>query len=325
MTATSPAPVDVPPLPMHLDPPALRRRALGNVLRAGHCAPTVMRTLLDAAGEDASWPMRLVAGLPGGIGNSGHECGAITASLVSLGLRHARDPAEDGVPAVVAKGRAVLREFEARHGSCACRDLLVLHRLPLRCGNVVRLAPERCVAIDGRACREAMSDEERRACARLHAHLAEREFHCAHEVLRLARGGELEPALLDATSAFVGGTADAGLTCSALAAGVMLLGLAHGESGQTPGRVLRGMASMATGGRAFAADYRALAGAMDEGHELVAWFRGERGTTQCRKLTGADFSTTDGVLQYVESDGVSRCRALARAVAGRVREMLRRA
>ncbi len=320
MTATSPMPVGVP-APMPLDRPALRRRALGNVLRAGHCAPTVMRTLLDAAGEEARWPVKLVSGLPGGIGNSGHECGAITASLVSLGLRHARDPDEDGVPVVVSKGRAVLREFEARHGSCACRDILVLRRLPLRCVNVVRLAPERCVEIDGRPCGDALSAEERRACASLHAHLAERGFHCAHAVIRAAGAGEA-PALLDATAAFVGGTACAGLTCSALAAGVMLLGLEHGESEQSPGRVLRGMAAMAAGGRAFADDYRAVNGAMDEGHELVAWFRGELGSTQCRKLTGADFSTAAGVARYVESDGVSRCRGIARAVAGRVRSML---
>ena len=42
------------------------------------------------------------AALPGGIGDIGSECGGITAPLVYLGLRHARDPAEDGVPVVVS-------------------------------------------------------------------------------------------------------------------------------------------------------------------------------------------------------------------------------
>ena len=112
-------------------------------------------------------------------------------------------------------------------------------RLPLRCIGIVRRAPERAVEIDARDCAEALSAEERRACAALHAHLTGAGFHCAHAVLREARGDDaVEPDLLDATSAFVGGTAYAGLTCSALTAGVMLLGLARGAVEHDPRRVL---------------------------------------------------------------------------------------
>jgi C_GCAxxG_C_C family probable redox protein len=282
-----------------------------------------MKTLLDATGADASWLVRLVSGLPGGIGNSGNECGGITAPLVVLGMRHARDPAEDGVPVVVSKGRALLQEFRADHGTCACREILVLGRLPLRCPGVVRLAPERCVAIDGRPCGAALSPEARRACARLHAHLVERDFHCAHAVLREAAGAEeVAPALLDATAAFVGGTAYAGLTCSALAAGVMLLGLAHGNAEHSPRRVLRAMVAMASGGHAFAGDLQAVNGAMDEGHALATWFTARFGSAGCREITGCDLSTEPGVRGFIESDGVSRCRELARAVAARTRAMI---
>ena len=326
MTVTSATPVGLPPVPSQIDRSALRRRSLANVLRAGHCAPTVMRTLLDARGVDASWLVRLVAGLPGGIGNSGNECGAITAPLVVLGLRHARDADEDGVPVVVSKSRALLQDFQACHGSCACRDILVLGRLPLRCLRVVRIAPERCVEIDGRHCAEALSAEERRACARLHAHFVERSFHCAHAVLRHVRGGgALEPALLDATSAFVGGTAYAGLTCSALTAGVMMIGLACGHIEHSRRRIVRAIAGMAVGGHAFADDLDALNRAMNKGHDLAKWFRSEFGSTRCCDITGADFSTLAGVLRYIESDGVSRCRDVARAVAARAGSMFERA
>jgi C_GCAxxG_C_C family probable redox protein len=321
MTPTSSMPVGLPP-PSRLGRSALRARGLRNVLRAGHCAPTVMRTLLDATGADAPWLVKLVSGLPGGIGNGGNECGAVTAPLVVLGMRHARAPDEDGVPAVVAKGRALMRAFQASHGSCACRDLLVLGRLPLRCLGIVRLAPERAVEIDGRACAEALSPGERRACAALHAHLVEEGFHCAHAVLREdAAAAALGPDLLDATSAFVGGTAHAGLTCSALVAGVMRLGLAHGASEHRPRRILGAMVGMASGGHAFGEDVAAVNGPMDEGHELAGWFEGEFGSTSCREITGCDLSTEAGVRRYVESDRVSRCRDVARAVAVRVREM----
>ena len=45
--------------------------------------------------------------------------------------------------------------------------------------------------------------------------------------------------LLDATSAFVGGTVFAGVTCSALTAGVMLIGFELGEIEDSLPRVLR--------------------------------------------------------------------------------------
>lgn len=323
MTLPSETPADLPTVPTRVGRSALRRRSLANVLRAGHCAPTVMKTLAEANGVDASWPVRLVSGLPGGIGNTGNECGAITASLVALGLRHARDPDEDGVPVVVTKGSTLVQEFRACYGSCACRDLLVLGRLPLRCMGVVRLAPEMCVDIDARSCGEELPPETREAYARLRAHLVEKDFHCAHAVLREARGSEpLDSAMLDATSGFVGGTAYAGLTCSALTAGVMLLGLAHGHGEHDRSRVLRAMAAMAVGGRAFGEDLDALNRPMNEGHALARWFESEFGSTQCRDLTGADFSTVPGVLRYVESDGVRHCQDIARAVAARARAMV---
>jgi hypothetical protein len=49
----------------------LRRRSMSNLLRMGHCAPTVMQTLLDASDSEAEWLVKLTAGLPGGIGNTG--------------------------------------------------------------------------------------------------------------------------------------------------------------------------------------------------------------------------------------------------------------
>jgi hypothetical protein len=66
-------------------PAGLRFRAIENLLRMGHCAPTVVKTLLDAAGEDAPWLVKLAAALPG-MGNTGNECGA----------RERLDPSEAG-------------------------------------------------------------------------------------------------------------------------------------------------------------------------------------------------------------------------------------
>jgi hypothetical protein len=57
----------------------LRNRSMVNLSRMGHCAPTVMQTLLDGSDTEAQWLVEMTAGLPGGIGNTGGECGGITA------------------------------------------------------------------------------------------------------------------------------------------------------------------------------------------------------------------------------------------------------
>jgi hypothetical protein len=271
-----------------------------------------MKTVLDALETDAPWLVRLTAGLPGGIGNCGNECGGITAPLVLLGLRHAGDPETAGVPATVYKGQALLQAFQARHGTTSCREILGDARLPLQCIGVVRHAPERYWDVRSRVCTDAVSGERQEAYARLHAHLVEKGFHCAHAVVRQSRNtGAVAQELLDATSAFVGGTAFAGMTCSAVTAGVMLIGLELAEIEDSPLRVLRMIGTMAVRGDAFAEDVNAFNRVMNLGHELARWFTDAFGSTQCRAVTGCDFSTSAGVRQYIDSDCVTRCSALA--------------
>ena len=64
-----------------------RRLGFANLLRMGHCAPTVMKTILDITSTEKEWLVRLSAGMPGGIGNTGFECGGITSPLVLYGHR----------------------------------------------------------------------------------------------------------------------------------------------------------------------------------------------------------------------------------------------
>jgi hypothetical protein len=120
----------------------------------------------------------------------------------------------------------------------------------------------------------------------------------------------------------MGGTLFTGRTCSALTAGVMALGLAVGQIEGSRIRVLRMIATMAAGGDAFADDVNAFNRVMNLGHELARWFDAEFGSTQCRALTGCDFATTDGVRDYIASDGVSACAAMALRVSSRVAEMV---
>lgn len=310
------------PRPPHA---GLRVRAIRSLLRMGHCAPTVVKTLLDAAGEEAPWLVKHAAALPG-MGNTGNECGGITGPLVLLGLRHARDPAIGGIPAPVALGRTLLDAFQADHGSVRCRDILGDARLPLRCFGAVGEAPGRYLDVEAGAQRAELSAERQEAHARLCAHLAERDFHCAQAVLRCsAIPGGARPELLDAASAFLGGTALAGMTCGAFTGGLLLLGERLGAIEDSYLRVLRQVATMAVRGDAFADERNAFNRAMNRGHELARWFAGHFGSTRCRELTGCDFDTAAGVGRYIEGDAVTRCGAMACEVETQAQRIVERA
>lgn len=302
----------------------LGRRSVGNLLRMGHCAPTVMQTMVDASGTEASWLVRLTAGLPGGIGNTRGECGGLTAPLVAIGLRHGRDEMADGLPVAVDKGHDLLQRFTVAHGTTQCRDILGDARLPLRCVGVVRQAPAMCAQCLVARGGTALPPATREAYRELYSHWQEREFHCADAVFsELGNGVPAAPELRDATTAFMGGTLFTGRTCSALTAGVMALGLALGQIEDSRPRVLRMIATMAAGGDASADHLNAFNPVMNLGHKLARWFKEEFGSTQCRALTGCDFASPPDVRDYLTNDRTPECTRISERVAARVAEVVR--
>ncbi len=303
--------------------PELRRRSLSNLLRMGHCAPTVMQTMLDASEAESAWLVILTAGLPGGIGNTRGECGCLTAPLVAMGLRNGRRDVADGLPVVVDHGHDLLRRFTSACGTTECRAILGNARLPLACIGVVRQAPELCaqsLAVSGT---EGIPPATRQAFRELYAHWVDQEFHCADAVFeRLGQTIPIPPELPHAVTAFMGGTLFTGQTCSALTAGVMALGLAVGQIEGSRLRVFRMIATMAVGGNALADDVNAFNRAMNLGHELAEWFNVEFGSTQCRTLTHCDLLSPEGVRDYIARDGASSCATMALEVSARVTKML---
>lgn len=301
----------------------LRHPSLVNFSRMGHCAPTVMKTLLDAAHVDAEWLIKLTAGLPGGIGNTGGECGGVTAPLVLLGLR-AAEPEHRRLPTVVRQGQALMRHFTEQQGTIRCREIRGDARVPLRCVRVVQQAPEVYASALEEESIDLLPTEQEQAQGVLCAHWLTRDFHCAHAVFRgMSDARFASDALRAASSAFVGGTAMSGGTCSALTAGVMSLGLALGTIEDSRPRVLRMIVTMALDGDAFANSLNAFNEVMNLGHDLATWFRSEFGSTCCRELTGCNLGCKADVERYMERDGTRQCCAMAEAVARRAESMIR--
>ena len=301
----------------------LRNRGLANVLRMGHCAPSIMQAMLDVSETDAPWLVKLTAGLPGGISNTGGECGGVTAPLVLLGLRYGQEKPVGGLPVVVYKGHDFLQRFVDSQGTTACREILGHARVPVRCIGVVREAPVLCAQCIGAECTAAISTAQQEAFGRLHTHWLEQRFHCAHAVF--SHLGDVLPVtqeLLNGSSGFMGGMVFTGMTCSALTAGVMALGLMLGEIENSRLRVLRMLGKMAIRGDAFADNVNAFNKIMNLGHRLSHWFTDEFGSTQCGAITQCDFSTVEGVQRYIDDGDTARCDAIAQSVAARVLSMI---
>ncbi len=123
-------------------------------------------------------------------------------------------------------------------------------------------------------------------------------------------------------SAFIGGTAFMGLTCSAYVAGVMALGLSRGEIEDSMPRVVRMLSMMTFGGNALGADVNKFNPSLMRGYRLSRWFAHEFGSTQCSAITQCDFATAQGVEQYVKDGCITGCMGIAEKVAARVERML---
>ncbi len=300
-----------------------RQKSLANLLRMGHCAPTVMQSLVNISAPDKQWLVRFSAGMPGGIGNTGFECGAFTSALVLSGVRHGLREVDRGLPVIFDKGHALCQRFRECHKTMFCKQIRGNERFPGHCIRTILLSPELFPEAEANNSLDTIPEGIRGCYGRIYSYMAENDFHCARAVFSHLQFAEPEyQELMDAASAFMGGTVFMGLTCSAFTAGVMALGLMDGKIENSPLRVLR-MLMIATAGGNWSEDrLNKFNKSMNRGNRLSEWFVREFGSTQCRAITQCDFSSQSGVSKYVESNCIARCRTITERVAERVEGML---
>ncbi len=302
---------------------SFRMRSLGNLLSMGHCAPAAMKTLLEICHADEDWPVKLAAGLPGGIGDTGFECGGITSPVILLGLRYGLGEEHDGLPLIFYKGHDHFRRFLDRNGTPLCREIRGDNYRLTKCIRAVCCAPEITLTVASGDSRDAIPEEQKKSYARIYSYLAGKSFHCSWAVLdRLSAEIPLGAELRKASSGFLGGTLLKGMTCSALVAGVMALGFGLHEFENSLPRVMRMIVLMKTGGNAFADHINKFNVIMNQGKSLARWFVEEFGDTQCRAITGCDFSSSTDVVKYIDTGAAGRCLAISEGVAEKVRRMM---
>lgn len=295
------------------------KQSVVNLIRMGHYAPTVMQTLLDVSGLRKEWLVKLSAGMPGGIGNTGFECGAMTSSLEFMGLHYGLLGGNDSLPVIFEHGYALCKHFVACHKSLRCKEIRKDDHFPKRCIRPVCLSPQLFLAAIANSNQATIPPEIRESYRQIYSHWAKENFHCAKAVFSHLQYTTAEyPELFDAVSAFVGGTLFMGMTCSAFAAGVMAVGLQTGEIENSPTRVMRMLFRMTFGGNAFDEGINKFNRPMNAGYRMSKWFRQEFGSMQCQAITGCEFSTRTGVSRYIASNCVTRCREIAAKVAEKV-------
>ena len=96
----------------------------------------------DVSSTEKEWLVRLSAGMPGGIGNTGHECGAVTSPLVLLGTRYGLREVDRGLPVIFDKGQALCHNFLACHKTLQCREIRGKDHCPRHCISPVLRSPE---------------------------------------------------------------------------------------------------------------------------------------------------------------------------------------
>ena len=90
------------------------------------CSQSVLGSYCERYGLPRETALRPADAFGGGMGGLGRTCGAVTGALMVIGLAHGRTAAAD-TAAKLATHQLVQRfvaQFEARHGSTVCRELL---------------------------------------------------------------------------------------------------------------------------------------------------------------------------------------------------------
>ena len=94
-------------------------------LRGYNCAQSVFAAFSEDGGLDAGTALKLTYGFGGGCGQAG-TCGAITGSMLAIGLKHGSDAPDDAEAKATlnAKREKLAEDFTERFGSTLCLDLL---------------------------------------------------------------------------------------------------------------------------------------------------------------------------------------------------------
>jgi len=195
-------------------------RTIDNVRRMGHCAPSVIKTLLDINDIHNTNLVLYAGAMAGGIAGSEMECGALTAPLMFIGFRNNNLTTISEKIDVITKAQSYVNEFTSFNGTTIC-DTIRQGGMPACMKTIRNFNKPFSKAVKNPA---LPSDEVKESYALLMNNFADNKFHCAHNVLKNLYGNfTITQEIIDASWVFIGGISLLNRTCDALTAGVLAL------------------------------------------------------------------------------------------------------
>jgi len=291
-------------------------RALNNALRIGHCAPSVMQTLLDCNEIENHEMVVAVGALAGGIAGASTECGCLMSPLLFSSYIN-KDVSPEARLKLIGQSQRYAQEFKRCFGGPTCENI--------RQGGVfscVRAMTGFSSPFEaaGRSC-GSLPAEKAESYILLMKAFGDRRFHCSQSVLlgmedRFCHTEEQ----LRALWICIGGIAMQNLTCGALTAGAMAIGAATAKLEMSYARVAR-MNWLLLHDRvneAMQEHVNHFNRAILMSDELGQWFRSEFGSTSCRGIWGLDFSKSKDAEIFITGNCMDRCQQIVQKVVGKV-------
>ncbi len=92
----------------------------------GNCAQAVLCAFCEEAGLEKRIALKLAAGFGAGMGRNQEVCGAVTGSIMAIGLKHGQEREDDKEAKETAYRltRELMDRFKSEFGSCRCLELL---------------------------------------------------------------------------------------------------------------------------------------------------------------------------------------------------------
>ncbi len=104
-----------------------RTDAAVDVFESGfNCAQAVVAPFVEKVGLAEQTAYRIACGFGAGLGRRQKTCGAVTGGIMVLGMVYGRDPDRTDIDKekTYQKVNDFMREFEKRHATTECRELL---------------------------------------------------------------------------------------------------------------------------------------------------------------------------------------------------------
>jgi C_GCAxxG_C_C family probable redox protein len=295
-------------------------RVFINYHRIGHCAPSVMQTLLDIYNIENKELVKISGAMAGGIAGPKMECGALTSPLMFLGYHEGIPTDNNKKLLIIREAQFYFNDFYNKNGSATCTK--IRDRYENGCWKAVSGFYD--AFMNSLQNPGSFPAEKEESYSLILKAFNDNGFHCSHSVLdRLKSTFCLKKELYEASWPFIGGIALLNRTCGALTAGVIALSASEAKIENSFIRVAR-MNKMLkeNDNRAMSDELNGFNRAINSGTELGEWFLKEFGATTCYEICGSNFSQKKDVVNFLSGKCLNRCSVITEKVADKVISMI---